>query len=322
MKKPLILIPGYSGRDSNNFGVGNHYLEFFSKFGNVRILMPHEDFVEGDLLVLPGGMDLNPFNYNQTPRFTAGNTDVHKQYFYDVRLQNYVGKIPIFGICLGMQQLNVFLGGQLEQNLIFHDQSSARWNTAHDVYPMKCFNKDMILNPKINKNNKSDYGVFAVNSHHHQAVLLSTLSEKLQPLLLAEYDDGYFPGNRLDDHIVEAFISQELQIIGVQWHPEELYDLFSVQAVRDLISNRTNGSLQYKSRRAINEGSASVEIRDNADREINVSSSYKTYNPELSISDLKTAVVASADELESIIKSKSKQEVDEYIGKTRQERPK
>ena len=67
-QKKTIGIPGYKGTDSNNFGVGNNYLSFCQKLGyNPRIIMPWEEYVEVDMLLLPGGMDISPVNYDSIP---------------------------------------------------------------------------------------------------------------------------------------------------------------------------------------------------------------------------------------------------------------
>ena len=105
MKKTILIVGWKTGE--NSFGATVPYLDWLSQFGNVRILMPTDnEVIKGDLLVLPGGMDLAPQRFGQAPSFHTGNTDVMKQYFYDVMLEQYIeAGIPIFGICLGMKQL-------------------------------------------------------------------------------------------------------------------------------------------------------------------------------------------------------------------------
>jgi putative glutamine amidotransferase len=208
-----IGIVGY--RIGEAFGVANTYLEFAQRFGKPRILMPQDGIEDIDALLLPGGQDVNPLSYREPPAFATSSTDVFKQYFFDEKLPAYVGKIPIFGICLGFQQLNVHFGGKLCQHLKWHENNPARWTGAHDVN----FTKDVynVL--------KQDFGKkHQVNSHHHQAVLESTLSEAFIPLATIVNKDDEYSG----DLIVEAFIHSSLPIAGVQWHPEEWYDDFSL----------------------------------------------------------------------------------------------
>ncbi|MFO0448526.1 MAG: gamma-glutamyl-gamma-aminobutyrate hydrolase family protein [Pseudomonadota bacterium] len=237
MNKPTILVPAYVTKSAKTgetvaIGLGANYAEFLSRFGNVRIVMPHEEKVDGDLLFLPGGMDTNPINYGEVPSIFAGNIDVHKEFFFKERLKNYIDNTPIFGVCLGMQQLNVHFGGKLIQNLLFHAQSSDRWQTAHPIFPPtlefdKLNDKQIKLLPKV-------------NSHHHQAVLTNMCAESFTPLLLAEYEDKYLPGSHGNHNtcIVEAFVHNHLPIVGVQWHPEELYDEIAVSLMNILLNTK------------------------------------------------------------------------------------
>lgn len=210
MSKKTIGIVGYRNREGTSFGAGNTYLEYFSQFGNVRIIMPWEEYVEVDLLVLPGGADVNPASYGEVPRYKTNDSDVFKQYFFDHHLKNYVGKVPIFGICLGLQQLAVFFGSKLTQDIPFHEQSPVRWERAHKIIEVE--------NPKRKEDTLPE-----VNSHHHQCVTIQNLSTTLVPTWIA------------DPYIVEAFKHKELPIAAVQWHPEELCDTVALGIVKELL---------------------------------------------------------------------------------------
>lgn len=217
--RKIIGIPGYKVGDA--YGAGLNHLEFLNTFANVRIIMPWENPTEVcnsiDMLYLPGGMDLNPVVYGQVPSFKTGNQDVFKQYFYDAKLNHYIDYgIPIFGVCLGMQELAAYFGSKITQDLKFHAQSSDRWETAHYIYN--------VANIKTK---------FKVNSHHHQCVLGNDLSKELVPLYFAEWEDGKI--YKKDDVIIEAFKHETLPIYAVQWHPEELYDNFSVNCIKQLL---------------------------------------------------------------------------------------
>lgn len=102
-KKPVIGIPAWSLGD-NSFGVQKTYLEYFAKFGQVEILTPNEDIREDlDLVVLPGGQDVQSTHYNAVPGFMNSLSDPFKDYFFKNNLPKYIeNNTPIFGICLGI----------------------------------------------------------------------------------------------------------------------------------------------------------------------------------------------------------------------------
>ena len=102
MSRKIIAIPGWSTGEGS-FGITKTYGAYLSQFGTVEILSPRTDVVKCDLLVLPGGMDIDPTLYGQVPAFYTGNIDTAKNAFFKVNLPQYVAaKVPIFGICLGI----------------------------------------------------------------------------------------------------------------------------------------------------------------------------------------------------------------------------
>lgn len=224
----VIGIPGYRLEESH-FGVGINHIQFVERFGNPRILMPWEEKVEIDLLYLPGGLDTAPANYGQSPSYYTSNQDAFKEFFFKERLPFYIDDTPIFGVCLGMQMLAVQYNCKLVQDLLFHKQSSARWAEAHKVHNrvQKTKAGAWILD---NKADKMD-----VNSHHHQALTLNNVSSAIEPLWFATNEDTHITGDGL---IVEGFKIKGKPIFGVQWHPEELYDKFSISTMNELLSFR------------------------------------------------------------------------------------
>jgi putative glutamine amidotransferase len=119
---------------------------------------------------------------------------------------------PVFGVCLGMQQLNCFFGGRLIQDLPWHPSSPERGMPAHKVRLV-------------------DGGQeFEVNGHHHQAVLESMLAPDLRAIAFATSPKA--AGFR----IVEALCHKQKPIMGVQWHPEDWFDRFCDRNIRSLLS--------------------------------------------------------------------------------------
>ena len=213
MKK--IGIVGWNTGD-NSFGITKAYAEWLSQFGTVHIIAPQKGIVEGlDLLVLPGGLDLAPQNSNMLPSFHTTNTDVMKQYFFDVNLNQYIAAgTPIFGICLGFQQLCVKFGGTLVQDYPFNYSSKSRSEKVDELkFSENLFT--MIDKTSIPKK-------YEVNSLHHQGCF--DLPENM--ILATE---------KIDENIEIARFSQN--IYGVQYHPEEINDPISNFIIGKLLNN-------------------------------------------------------------------------------------
>lgn len=191
-----IGIVGYRSNDDKTYGAGVNHLEYLATFGNPRILMPWEEVANVDMLYLPGGLDLSPQSYGEVPGYATSDQDVFKQFFYEKRLRGYIDAgIPVFGVCLGFQQLAAFFGCKLTQDLKYHVNSSDRWEVAHEITIVKTKKK------------------IKVNSHHHQGLrVLHTNQQELR--ILATF------ANRGDGELVEAFEHLHLPIVGVQWHPK------------------------------------------------------------------------------------------------------
>lgn len=212
-KKPKIGIPGWKLGD-NSFGAGINHLDFISKYGDPKILFPQDDDEDIDLLYLPGGPDVSPSMYGQIPGFYTSNPDLFREHFFRNNLKKYIDKgVKVFGVCLGMQMLNVHFGGTLTQEMRYHEQSKNRWSGAHDVWIAGGTKKDK----------------FEVNSHHHQAVTVRDLSKEFDAILYAvnEEDDA--------NPIIEGIRHKTLPIVGVQYHPEEWRDTYSHDLIVELL---------------------------------------------------------------------------------------
>ena len=213
MKK--IGIVGWKTGE-NSFGVTLQYIDWLSNFGIVHILSPQKGIVEDlDLLVLPGGADIAPQSFGEVPGFHTSNTDVMKQYFFDNNLDQYLeNNTPIFGICLGFQQLCVKFGGKLEQHYPFNYSSKGR----HDKVDTLAFEQqmyDIVLKSSIPTK-------YEVNSLHHQGCF--SLPNPFN-VLAREQADGNIEIARFAENVY-----------GVQYHPEEINDGISEVIIRQLLN--------------------------------------------------------------------------------------
>lgn len=192
---------------------------FCNKKTNIVVIDPiTSDIIDNlDLLILPGGEDVDPWRYGEMPELECKNPNVHFEYFDRNVLPKYIdAKVPIFGICRGFQTLNVHFGGKLAQHIYQENSDKSRDQKVHDL--------DLNYNlPDVIKNlyPKKYEGV---NSLHHQGIYEHILSENLVEV-----------ARNKTCHNIEAFIHKKLPIIGVQWHPEEIYDSFSINAIKFLL---------------------------------------------------------------------------------------
>ena len=112
--------------------------------------------------------------------------------------------IPVFGICRGLQVINVALGGNLYQDLpaqlgVSHRQEKPAGKVSHRVLV-----EEGTLLARILKRKR-----IWTNSLHHQAV--------------KEPAPGLAVAARSGDGVVEALEAQEGPfLLAVQWHPERL----------------------------------------------------------------------------------------------------
>lgn len=149
--------------------------------------------------LFPGGGDITPELFGQ-PNLGSHNIDTELD-ILQLRVFQYglSQKIPILGICKGMQLTNIVFGGTLTQDL---PTVSLHTHIDHDVY------HDTVISPYSFLH--SIYGEHVItNSRHHQAI------DKLGNKLMAVQ-------HSTSDQCIEAIEHTRYPVFGVQWHPERL----------------------------------------------------------------------------------------------------
>ncbi|WP_190124411.1 gamma-glutamyl-gamma-aminobutyrate hydrolase family protein [Streptomyces inusitatus] len=149
-----------------------------------------------DALIVAGGADVEPRRYGaeRDPRTgpAAPERDAWELALIHAAL---AARVPLLGICRGMQLLNVALGGTLRQHLDGHTGGEGVF-TSHTVKPVPGTRYASIV-PYATE----------VPSYHHQAV--DRVAEGLTVSAYAE------------DGTVEAVeVASGGWGVGVQWHPE------------------------------------------------------------------------------------------------------
>lgn len=162
---------------------------------------------ELDGLVLQGGNDLSPASYGEQPLAPEWAGDPVRDR-YEIELVNAfiaAGK-PVFGICRGLQLINVAFGGTLYQD-IPTQRPDARMHINRAHYERNLHELEILPGTRLAE-------IFAgrpqgrVNSIHHQGI------KDLAPKFTVE-------ARCPDDGIIEAIRRQGPNYVAaVQWHPE------------------------------------------------------------------------------------------------------
>ena len=105
-------------------------------------------------------------------------------------------KIPIFGVCRGMQIINNYFGGSINVN-----STTNHVKNSHDVQIINSKFSGIIGKSSLN-----------VNSYHNNTITTEILGENLEPFAISD-----------NDNTVEGFFHTKLPIVGVMWHPERAY---------------------------------------------------------------------------------------------------
>ena len=193
-----------------------HNIESIEKSGGIPITLPvlqtfnreiikrQVELIDG--LLIQGGLDVTPSLYHEEQKEETGMTNLQTDNFIiEVIKQAFERKIPILGICRGIQILNVAFGGTLYQDLKYAGTSSDlhRQNDSEIYKHTINVTKDTFLS-KMFPNNDTLY----VNSYHHQAI--------------KDLANNFIIDAKSNDGIIEAihYNSSNQWIFGVQFHPE------------------------------------------------------------------------------------------------------
>lgn len=220
---PVIGVTIWKELSDNNIyqKVNEANLNSISHNGGVPIMLPitnndaiidkYMEMIDG--ILFTGGEDICPLIFGEEPINGLGNIEYDRDEF-EVKLYKKAAELnmPMLGICRGMQVMNVATGG----GTVYQDMYSQRPSTNNHS-PKFTFCGNEYHSVKINEDSKI-YKIFKAtdiktNSYHHQAV--------------RDIAEGYKATAFAKDGIVECIESENLNFaIGVQWHPEVMYDKY------------------------------------------------------------------------------------------------
>jgi putative glutamine amidotransferase len=169
-----------------------------------------------DGVLLPGSpADVDPEKYGAVRHPTTAPPDNLRDNTDELLLQDaYNMRKPIFGICYGLQSLNVWRTGTLEQNVprsVNHEAGKAVVE-AHQIQIDPSSKLAAILRSAGTLPEGAEPTI-PVNSSHHQAAAIVGDGLRLVAWSLSDGVKEAIEGIA-DDHFV----------VCVQWHPERTYD--------------------------------------------------------------------------------------------------
>ncbi|MFE3945608.1 gamma-glutamyl-gamma-aminobutyrate hydrolase family protein [Streptomyces sp. NPDC059118] len=211
MARPVIGISTY--QEPARWGVWEmpaallpaSYPRLVRAAGGLAVMLPPDDTAEAareavaalDGVVIAGGADVEPARYGESPDPRTGPPARARDAWELALIEAAIDlRVPLLGICRGMQLLNVALGGTLHQHLDGHTGGTGVFG-EHSVTPVPgTLYAAAVAEPTV------------VPTYHHQAVdrLGSGLTAS------AHASDGTVEAVELAGH--------DGLVLGVQWHPE------------------------------------------------------------------------------------------------------
>lgn len=248
-KAPVI---GISGNFRNgDCTLAEAYWASVSAAGGVPVVIPPFDNPEGlsvlvdslDGIVLSGGADIDPKYLGEEP--LDGISVNPKRDAPELELVRLAvrRRVPVLGICRGIQMLAAALGGRLYQDIptqhgpqsLQHSQSGARHERSHSVV----IAEGSLLHSIFG------CGSLEVNSFHHQAV--------------RSVPEGFRITATAPDGIIEAMESVRFRsILGVQWHPECML-MAGDRSMMPIFEWLTAEARQYAAAKAVHDGCLTVD---------------------------------------------------------------
>lgn len=195
------------------FRLGSGYCDSILAAGGIPLIIPSilkETDMDAildklDGFILSGGADMDPRRNNQSMHPTIQMMAARREDSDRSLVRKIIErKMPVLGIGLGMQQMNVAMGG----SLMLHIPEEMPRCMPH-MDPSDDFHRHLaLLQPNTRLQEIYGGDELRVNSSHHQAV--KTLGAGLKVGALAP------------DGIIEAIEHEDAGwfYIGVQWHPE------------------------------------------------------------------------------------------------------
>lgn len=229
MPKPLIGLTaerwssGYLPLpDHDVHGVLRTYIEALLGAGALPVIVPlglseadrRALVARLDGLLLPGGGDVDPAEYGDTPHpKLADDVDPLRDAIEIGLARDAVATgLPLLAVCRGIQVLNVALGGTLIQDIPSEVSGAIRHSFRLSEAPREHLAHPVQIAEGSRLAEALGAPIVRVNSRHHQAI--RAVAAGLE--IVGRAPDGVIEGVELPGHPY---------LLGVQWHPENLQAL-------------------------------------------------------------------------------------------------
>lgn len=221
--KPVIGISMQYHPELPRYDMSAEYARAVAAVGGIPLLLPElEEEKVAQLLqlcqgvIFSGGEDVNPACYGREKEALCGRVTDHRDaaelLLFRLATER---KLPVLGICRGVQLLNVALGGTLIQDIPGHR------DTTH---PVKVEGGSLL--------HSATGDCCRVNSYHHQVIEKPGNGLRV----VARNEEGYIEAVELPDYPF---------FLGVQWHPERSLVREADPISRQILQMLINAAQKY-----------------------------------------------------------------------------
>ncbi len=217
--RPLVgIVPS---RDGERVSIPQRYMDAVWYAGGFPIVLAYttdssklEEYANTcDGFLFSGGVDVDPVKYGEEKQFDSVEIDERRDAFEEALFKAiYPTKKPIFGICRGIQSINVWLGGTLHQHLDGHRQDAPADERTHEIV----IHEGSMFHKLCGKT------TVRVNTFHHQAIktpapcltvdavspdgIIEAAHEEGHPFLFAiQSHPEFYYSKENDDHSLAIF---------------------------------------------------------------------------------------------------------------------
>lgn len=224
MTRPVIGVTASIDHRPPAFGetysLTRKYAEGVLQAGGVPVIVPHNLDEESlralfdrlDGMLLSGGGDIDPASFGEAAHPATCEIEPDRDRVELALARRVVEQdMPFLAICRGIQVLNVALGGSLVQDIPSQVQDALPHSFDRQTTPRNYLAHPVKIDPGSQLAQVMQLDVAQTNSWHHQAI--KQVAAGLQ--VTAVTPDG----------VIEAVeVPGRRFAIGVQWHPEWLFE--------------------------------------------------------------------------------------------------